>query len=239
MPETRRGFPKVEHLPHWKRRLALGAALALLIACGKPLTGSGYLGAYADMKANRYLEAESHLPWLRIDRDAVLLIQPVQAYFYRGRRPVAFPRLAQAFQEALAREIGKTQLFARVEEGSSLMIPAYADWGLHAVLTEVDLGLPESNLEPGVSYRGARRIGVEGKISDLRGERTLFKFKDARVAPPPRGLNPTEAEVEAELVRDLNAIARGVADTMRQIHAESNQVKPPEAPPPADATPAP
>jgi hypothetical protein len=225
----------------WKTALQRSIAALLLMAvaaCGRPLTGSGYLGTYVDMKANRYLEAESHLPWLRIDRGAVLLVQPVQAYFYRGRRPVSFPRLAQGFQEALVREIGATQLFGRVVEGDSLMVPGDADWALQAVLTEVDLGLPESSLEPGVTYRGVRRVGVEGKITDIRGARMLFKFKDSRVGVPPRGVTPSEAEVEAALMRDLDAIARGVADTLRQIHAESIQISKPVGAAPGAAAPA-
>lgn len=225
------------------RKVALRRSIAVLLltavaACGRPLTGSGYLGTYADMKANRYLEAESHLPWLRIDRDAVLLVQPVQAYFYRGRRPVSFPRLAQGFQDALVREIEATQLFARVVEGGSLMVPGDADWSLQAVLTEVDLGLPESSLEPGVTFRGVRRIGVEGKITDIRGARTLFKFKDSRVGSPARGVAPSEADVEAALLRDLDAIARGVADSLRRIHAESIQVSTPSGAAPGVEAPA-
>lgn len=193
-------------------------------ACSQLPTGSGYLGSYIDMQPNRYLEAESHLPWLRIDRETPLVIQPVQPYFYRGRRPGGFPRLASAFQAALAREIGKTNLFAGVREGNRLMIPPDTGWTLTAVITEVETGLAESSLEPGVTYHGARRISVEGKISQVRGDRLLLKFKDARVGMPRRGLPLTEADVESGLVRDLEAIARGVADTLREIYAESRQV---------------
>ena len=213
-------------------RLVATMASVTLLGCAQPPTGSGYLGAYLDMRPNRYLDAESHLPWLRIEKDTTLVIQPVQPYFYRGRRPSSFPGLARSFQAALRREIEATGLFESVTTGSGLMVRPGTDWTLNAVITEAETGLASSSLQPGVTSRGSRRIWVEGKISNTRAGRTLLKFKDARVGLPGSGPARTEADVESGWVRDLEAIARSVADTLREIYAESRKV--PEAEPAAD-----
>lgn len=210
-------------------RFVASMASVTLLSCAQPPTGSGYLGTYIDMRPNRYLEAESHLPWLRIEKDTTLVIQSVQPYFYRGRRPSSFPRLARAFQAALAREIEATGLFESVTTGSALMVRPGTDWALNAVITEADTGLASSSLQPGVISRGSRRIGVEGKISNTRAGRTLLKFKDARVGLPGSGPARTGADVESGWVRDLEAIARSVADTLREVYAESRKVPDAEA----------
>ncbi len=210
--------------------LVASMASVILLSCAQPLTGSGYLGTYIDMKPNRYLEAESHLPWLRIEKDTTLVIQPVQSYFYRGRRPSGFPRLARAFQAALAREIEATGLFESVTTENALMVRPGIDWALNAVITEADTGLASSSLQPGVTSRGNRRIRVEGKISNTRAGRTLLKFMDACIGVPGGGSVRTEADVESGWVRDLEMIARSVADTLREIYAESRKVPDAEDP---------
>jgi hypothetical protein len=195
-----------------------------VIGCSQPLTGSGYLGTYLDMKPNRYLQAESHLPGLTLDPGTTLLIRPVRPYFRRSTRPPFFRRLADSFQEALGREIGETKLFAGVDEPRAAAGPGDNEWILEAVITEVITGLSDSSLEPGGAFRGARRIGIEGKISKGRTGRTLIKFKDERVGLPARGFSLTSADVEASLVRDLEDIARGVADTLRQIRSDARRI---------------
>jgi hypothetical protein len=198
-----------------------------LIGCSQPLTGSGYLGTYLDMKPNRYLQAESHLPWLALEDGTTLVIQPVRPYIRGGTRPPFFHRLADSFQAALTREIRGTKLFARVAETQGPATPGGAGWVLDAVITDVATGLSDSSLDPGRVFRGGRRIGIEGKISEERTGRTLIKFKDERVGLPSRGFSLTGADVEAALIRDLEDIARGVADTLRQIRSESRRVPEP------------
>jgi hypothetical protein len=84
------------------RRAGRSARISLVVAgvigCSQPLTGSGYLGTYLDMKPNRYLQAESHLPGLTLDPGTTLLIRPVRPYFRRSTRPAFFRRLADSFQ---------------------------------------------------------------------------------------------------------------------------------------------
>ncbi len=205
----------------------LSAALAGLVGCSQPLSGSGYLGTYLDMKPNRYLQAESHLPWLALEDGTTLVIEPVRPYFRGRTRPPFFHRLADSFRAALRREIGETKLFARVAETHGPATPGGAGWVLEAVITDVTTGLSDSSLEPGGAFRGGRRIGIEGKISEERTGRTLVKFKDERVGLPSRGFSLVSSDVEAALVRDLEDIARGVADTLRQIRSESRRVHDP------------
>jgi hypothetical protein len=212
---------------HVGRGAFLSAALAGLIGCSQPMTGSGYLGTYLDMKPNRYLQAESHLPWLTLEDGTTLVIEPVHPYFRGSTRPPFFHRLADSFQAALTREIGETKLFASVAEAHGPATPSGADWVLEAVITDVDTGLSDSSLEPGGAFRGNRRIGIEGKISEGRTGRMLIKFKDERVGLPSRGFSLTSSDVEASLLRDLDDIARGVADTLRQIRSESRRVQEP------------
>ena len=206
-------------------RLALVIILAIASAgfgsCAQMPTGSGYLGTYIDMKPNRYLEAESHLPWLTIDGETILVIQPVQPFFEKGAQPPFFNLLAESFQEALVREIQKTGLFAEVSAGHGAMTPAKADWVLRAVITEVDIGLSEGSLDPGNAVRGGRRVGIEGRVSNAESDRTLIKFKDIRVELlRSRG----DTDVESGLISDLDDIARGIADTLREIRSDSLKV---------------
>ena len=205
-------------------RSGILAAACTLAACGHSTSGSGFLGTYLDMKPNRYLEAESHRPGLRFDGRRTLVIQPVRPYL-RGAGPArSVRRLSHSFQEALADELGRSRLFAKVTANSELMRPAGAEYALVEAITEIDTGVPDASLKPGAAVAGARRIAVEGRISEIATGALVFKFKDARGGEPKLAGSPSEADAEARLEADLRETARAVADTLREIRAESLKV---------------
>jgi hypothetical protein len=218
-----------DRVPSVKKRTAtigsgILAAACALAACGHPVSGSGFLGTYLDMKPNRYLEAESHRPGLRFEARRTLVIQPVRPYLRGAGPPRSVRRLTRAFQEALVDELGRSRLFAKVTANTELMPPADADYALDAAITEIDTGVPDATLKPAGAVAGARRIAVEGRISEIATGALLFKFKDARGGEPKLAGAWSEADAEARLEEDLRGSARAVADTLREIRAGSLKV---------------
>ncbi len=207
------------------RSRAIPVLLALLLApaCHQPMSGSGFLGTYADMKPGRTLEAESHLPGLRFDGRASLAVQPVRSYLLVSGSGASVERLGDAFQAALAREIGRSALYGRVIENHALMPPAGTAYTLDAVITEIETGQAEETLRPGGPAPEARRISVEGKIAEVRSGRPVFKFKDTRASAPDARRAAGEADPEARLERDLEGIARDVADSLGAIRAAEHK----------------
>jgi hypothetical protein len=198
--------------------IVLGAAF--LGSCTQTPSGSGFLRTYIDMKSNRYLEAESHLRGVPI-QGGVMVVRRVRPYDLRLSPRVSVERLGEGFEEALAREMEASRLFAAVREERDGGETGDARWVIEAVITEIDAGLPDASLSPGVSAPGARRVEVEGRILDARSSRVVLKFKDGRVARGGSGSFDTAAEAETDLSRALEGTARGVANTLRQIHAEA------------------
>ena len=211
------------------RVLPIVLAIAILPACHQHLSGSGFLGTYVDMKSNRYLEAESHLPGLRFDGRGMLAVRPVRPYRLTSGPHASVQRLGDVFQAALAREIWNTGLYGRVVESDALVPPAGATFALDAVITEVETGLPDESLRPGGGAPASRRVAVEGKIEEVASGRLVFKFKDTHEQWPHAERGGSGAEAEADLERSLEAIAEDVADTLREIHANAH--KAPGAPP--------
>jgi len=216
-PTCRPAFP-THGIPH---RVLLAAAFgaALVAACAGTPSGSGFLGTYIDMKPNRYLEAESHLRGVSL-RGGVLVVRRVRPYDLARSSRVSVERLGASFEEALVREIEASGLFTAVRKERDEGRDGDARWLLEAVITEIESGLPDASLMPGVSAPRAKRVEVEGKIVDARSRRVVLKFKDARAARGGLGSFGTTAEAEADLAQSLDAMARGVADTLRQIRAE-------------------
>jgi len=212
------------------RPSAILLALAVLPACHQHLAGSGFLGTYVDMKPGRYLEAESHLPGLRFDGRGLLAVQPVRPYLIASGSRASVQRLGEVFQAALAREIGGAGLYGRVIESEALMPPAGTAYSLDAVITEIETGQAEESLRPGGGVPTTRRISVEGKISELGSGRPVFKFKDTHMDAPRAGRAAGDAEAKARLERDLETIARDVADSLRAIHAASRKAPGPPVP---------
>jgi hypothetical protein len=198
--------------------IALGSAL--LASCTQTPSGSGFLGTYIDMKSNRYLEAESHLRGVPIE-GGVLVVRRVRPYDLALSPRVSVERLGAGFEEALAREMAASGLFAAVRDERDGGGAGDARWMIEAVITEIDAGLPDGSLSPGVSAPGARRVEVEGKILEARSRRVVLKFKDIRAARGGSGSFSTAAEAEADLLHALEETAQGVANTLRQIHAEA------------------
>jgi hypothetical protein len=110
------------------------------------------------------------------------------------------------------------------------MPPAGTAYSLDAVITEIETGQEEEGLRPGGGAPAARRISVEGKISELGSGRPVFKFKDTHMDAPRAGRVAGDAEAEARLERDLETIARDVADSLRAIHAAARKLPEPSAP---------
>jgi hypothetical protein len=218
-----------ESLPRL-RAIAILLPLATLPTCHQHLAGSGFLGTYVDMRSGRYLEAESHLPGLRFDGRASLAVQPVRPYLLASGSRASVQRLGDVFQAALAREIGGAGLYGRVFESEPLMPPSGTAYTLDAVITEIETGHGEESLRPGGGVPGARRISVEGRISELGSGRPVFKFKDTHVDAPRAARAGGDAEAEARLERDLETIARDVADSLRAIHAASRKAPGPPVP---------
>lgn len=219
-----------ERLPR-PHAMVILLALAVLPACHQHLTGSGFLGTYVDMKPGRYLEAESHLPGLRFDGRAWLAVQPVGLYGPASGSRASVQRLGDVLQAALAREIGGSGLYGRVTENDAIRPPEGTAYALDAVITEIETGRPEESLRPGGGAPASRRISVEGKIAEVESGRPVFKFKDTRVEAPRAGRAGGDAEAEARLERDLEAIAGDVADGLRAIHAAARRSPPPGPPP--------
>jgi hypothetical protein len=199
---------------------AIALCAALLASCTQTPSGSGFLSTYVDMKGNRYLEAESHLRGVPIE-GGVLVVRRVRPYELALSPRVSVERLGAGFEEALAREMEASGLFTAVREERDGGGTGDARWVIEAVITEIEAGLPDASLSPGVSAPGARRVEVEGKILDTRSRRVVLKFKDARAARGGSGSFGTAAEAEADLSHALEETAHGVANTLRQIHAEA------------------
>ena len=203
------------------------AILALFPACNQHLSGSGFLGTYLDMKPGRALDAESHLPGLRFDGRASLVVQAVRPYLLVSGSDASVQRLADVFQTALVRQIGGTALYGKVIESHSLMPPVGTTYALDAVITEIETGLSEASLRPGGGIAMARRISVEGKITEITTGRPVFKFKDSREEAPRARRAGADVETEARLEKDLERIAGDVADSLRAIHADSRKAPSP------------
>jgi len=217
--------------PARSRLIPVLLVLSLAPACHQHLSGSGFLGTYADMKPGRTLEAQSHLPGLRFDGRASLAVQPVRPYLLVLGSGASVERLGDVFQAALVREIGRSALYDRVIENHALMPPAGTVYLLDAVITEIETGQSEESLRPGGPAPQARRISVEGKIAEVRSGRTVFKFKDTHASAPGAGRGSGEADPEARLERDLEGIARDVADSLGAIRAAAHKLPAPAAAP--------